>query len=121
RSTRRAQLKFTHALFAMLCALVFSWSPVAAHAAALTNVLVNNPAADTTARDTQLETTLSLGANNTVFSAYVDTGSWDGVSGGANDHLVGLSMSDDGGATWSDLGPLPDTILGDGINPVLAR
>lgn len=112
---------FSHFAAAFLAACCLLLPPTPGRAAALTNALVNNPAADGTARDTQLETTIVLGAGKTVFSAYVDSGSWDGVAGGANDHFIGLSTSLDGGTNWLDLGTLPATIKGDGMNPVLAR
>ena len=113
--------RFVSTFIAVWWCLLLVMSPTQGRAAALPNVLVNNPAADATNRDTQLETSLVLGAGNTIFSAYVDSGSWDGVAGGANDHFIGLSTSLDGGATWMDLGTLPATIKGDGVNPVLAR
>ena len=113
--------RFVAAFFAVWWSLALAMSPTPGQAAVLPNVLVNNPAADGNAHDTQLETSLVLGADNSIFSAYVDSGSWDGVAGGANDHFIGLSTSLDGGATWMDLGTLPATIKGDGVNPVLAR
>ncbi|MEY2411355.1 MAG: hypothetical protein QOF48_4025, partial [Verrucomicrobiota bacterium] len=120
-TSRRFNSRSVAAFFATLCAVAMVWAPCQARAAALPNVLVNQPALDNTARDSQQETTLALGAGNTIYSAYVDSGSWDNVPGGANDHFIGLSMSPDGGTNWIDLGTLPDTIRGDGMNPVLVH
>jgi hypothetical protein len=38
------------------------------------NVLVNNPAEDTTAQDTQSETAITLGAGSRIIAAYNDSG-----------------------------------------------
>ncbi len=58
--------------------------------AALTNIQVNNPAADATARNTQSETTLVLAGPN-IIASYNDSGS---TLAGA--HFTGFAVSDDG-------------------------
>src|SRR5262245_11193863 len=83
-----------------------------------TNVLVNDPTADTTAFDTQSETALVLGAGGTVVAAFVDSGSFVqpfplGFSGWAT--------STDGGASFTDRGKLPRGTSGLGSDPFLAR
>jgi hypothetical protein len=79
----------------------------------LTNVLVNNPALDTTAQDTQSETAITLGAGSKVIVAYNDT-----VNVVAGNYLgTGYSLSANGGATFADHGSLPYQNLGD---PTLA-
>jgi hypothetical protein len=81
------------------------------------NVLVNNPSEDgTNARDTQSETTLVVGANNTIVAAYNDS-----LYAGSSPHQsTGYSLSIDGGATFVDQGRLPAGLGGDGGDPVLA-
>lgn len=81
----------------------------------LTNVLVNNPALDTTAQDTQSETAIVLGAGSNIVVAYND----DGVFSVANLARTGHSMSANGGATFADQGSLP--LNHDQGDPVLAR
>jgi hypothetical protein len=78
-----------------------------------TNVLVNNPALDTTPQDTQSETAITLGAGSNVIVAYNDSAN---VTAG-NYRGTGYSVSTDGGATFSDQGSLPYQNLGD---PTLA-
>jgi hypothetical protein len=78
-----------------------------------TNVLVNNPAEDTTAQDTQSETAIVLGAGSKVVVAYNDSGPTSAAFPG----LTGYSRSDNGGTTFADQGSLNHT-SGD---PVLAR
>jgi hypothetical protein len=79
-----------------------------------TNVLVNNPALDTTAQDTQSETAITLGTGSKVIVAYND--SVDAVAG--NYLATGHSLSADGGATFQDQGNVPYQNVGD---PTLAR
>ncbi len=86
-------------------------------AAVPTNVLVNDPAADTTARDTQSETTIVLGSGSTVVAGFNDSGSF--LPGG--NQFTGYSVSIDGGSTFLDKGPLPFSPNGDAGDPVLAR
>lgn len=82
----------------------------------LSNVLVNNPALDTTALDTQSETT------NLVFGSLVLVGYNDSGEFARNaQHFTGYSLSTDGGATFVDKGALPASPFGDRGDPVLAR
>jgi hypothetical protein len=82
-----------------------------------TNVLVNNPAEDTTAQDTQSETAIVLGANSNIVVAYNDSGSF---TASANKY-TGYSLSTNGGTSFQDQGTLPDNPEGDGADHVLAR
>ena len=68
-----------------------------------TDVLVNNPALDTSGTShTQSETSLTRNeTNGTLCSAYND--SYSGVTQGIG--YTGFSRSTDGGATWSDKAP----------------
>jgi len=88
------------------------------------NVLVNNPAEDLTARDTQSETTLVVfgpgGIDNTGCSAFNDSGSFVPPAA-ANSKFTGFSHSTNGGESWTDNGRLPTNANGDGGDPVLAR
>src|SRR6266849_1951943 len=84
---------------------------------AISNTLVNDPAADTTAQDTQSETTIVLGAGSNVIVSFNDSGSF---IGGAQ-KLTGFSRSTDGGASFTDQGTLPTNASGDAGDPVLAR
>src|SRR5437879_2697395 len=81
------------------------------------NVLVNDPNADTTAQDTQSETTIVLGSAGNVIVAFNDSGSH---LGGAN-RFTGFSVSTDRGTTFADEGSLPASANGDVGDPVLAR
>lgn len=81
------------------------------------NVLVNNPAADTTAQDTQSETAIVLGSGSNIDVAFNDS---ESNVGGAN-HFTGFSQSTDGGNTFTDKGSLPDSAAGDLGDPSLAR
>ena len=81
------------------------------------NPLVNNPNADATTADTQSETT-QIVFGSTVVAAFNDSGS---RTSGDTAHFTGWSRSTDGGATFTDLGALPNSTLGDGGDPVLAR
>src|SRR5262249_46888919 len=85
----------------------------------LTNVLANNPAEDTIPmQDTQSETAIVLGADSHIVVAYNDTGAY---TPGVNRHLIGYSLSGDGGMSFTDQGALPQNPYGDGTDPVLAR
>src|SRR5438132_13790000 len=66
-----------------------------------TNVLVNNPAADTGTNDTQSETTLLLAGSNVL------VGFNDSESNASNNKFTGFGLSTDGGATFTDKGTLP--------------
>jgi hypothetical protein len=79
----------------------------------LANVLVNNPATDTSAQDTQSETAIVLGAGSKIVVAYNDTG----LTSAAFPGWAGFSMSANGGATFADQGSLNHSLA----DPVLAR
>jgi hypothetical protein len=85
-----------------------------------TNVLVNDPSTDTTARDTQSETAIVLGANSNVVVAYNDTG------GAPPPHVWqegGWSLSTNGGTSFTDEGtfpPAPSPYVA-AVDPGLAR
>ncbi len=92
--------------------------PPPSPAALVPSVLVNAPAADATAQDTQSTTALTLGATaSTVVVAFNDTGSF--TTGG--NQATGWARSTDGGATFLDRGTLPASAGGDGGNPSLVR
>ena len=88
------------------------------------NVLVNNPNEDLTARDTQSETTLvvfgAAGNGSTGCSAFNDSGSFVPPATPTS-KFTGFSRSTDGGASWTDEGTLPTNANGDVGDPVLAR
>ena len=86
-------------------------------AAELPNTLVNNPANNTTAQDTQSNSALVL-AGSTLVAAFYDSGSFVSPNG---NQLDGLARSTDMGATWIDAGKLPASANGDAGFPVLAR
>jgi hypothetical protein len=82
------------------------------------NVLVNNPAEDTTSHDTQCETAIVLGANSNVVVAYNDTG----ATVIANPGNMGYSLSTNGGASFTDEGSLlASPPYWAGFDPSLAR
>ena len=87
-------------------------------AAELPNALVNNPANDTTAQDTQSNSALVLGTGSTLLAVFQDSGSFVSPNG---NQLDGIARSTDMGATWTDLGKLPASVNGDAGFPVLAR
>jgi subtilisin-like proprotein convertase family protein len=79
-------------------------------------VAVNNPSADTTAQDTQSETSIAALGSKAVI-AFNDSGS----NGGANpNHFTGYAYTTTGGLGWTDAGKLPDSPAGDAGDPVLA-
>jgi hypothetical protein len=82
----------------------------------LPNVLVNNPAQDATNQDSQSETGMVLGTSN-IIVGFNDSGSF--IGGEA--HFTGVSYSSDGGATFTDIGQLPDSGEGDAGDPAFAR
>src|SRR5262249_20168452 len=85
-----------------------------------TNVLVNNPAEDgATTAFTQSETS-SVAFGNTIVVGYNDTDTL-GTSVQLDTHTQGVSISTDGGTTFSDLGTLPTGSNGPFSDPVLAR
>lgn len=76
---------------------------------------VNNPAADTTAQDTQSETSVAVLPGKRVV-AFNDSGSYNG----SNNHFTGYAASTDSGSTFVDKGTLPASTEGDAGDPVLA-
>ena len=83
----------------------------------LLNSLVNNPAADATAQDTQNETAIVLGSGSNIIGSFNDSGS--NISGASK--FTGFSTSNDGGNSWTDGGTLPTNAFGDAGDPVLVR
>jgi hypothetical protein len=81
----------------------------------LGNVLVNNPAADATAQDTQSETALVLASGSRLVAAFNDSGAFSDPN---SVHFTGWAHSGDGGSTWTDPGALPGN--NDAGDPVLA-
>src|SRR5262245_46657880 len=65
-----------------------------------TNVLVNNPAEDTTAQDTQSETAIVLGPNSKVIAAFNDDNG--SLLTSPSDSIIGYSVSSNGGASFQD-------------------
>lgn len=80
------------------------------------NIVVNNPAADVSSKDTQSTTALVLGSGSNIVSAFNDTGSFTG----SNNHYTGFSQSTDSGGSFADKGALPNSPQGDAGDPVLA-
>jgi hypothetical protein len=80
------------------------------------NILVNNPAEDTTTRNTQSETSLVV-FGSTIVAGFNDSGS----SVGAANHFTGFARSTNGGASFTDSGTLPASTAGDAGDPSLAR
>lgn len=81
------------------------------------NILVNNPGADSTNYDTQSTTAMVRVSPSIIVVAFQDSGSSTGI----NQHFSGYARSTDGGATFTDMGSLPDTVAGDEAFPTLAR
>ncbi len=76
---------------------------------------VNDPSADTTAQDTQSETTVAARGNKVV-TAFNDSGSY----GGSSNHFTGFASSTNTGGTFTDRGTLPASTNGDAGDPILA-
>src|SRR5436189_6406561 len=76
------------------------------------NVLVNHPAADATNHDTQSTATIERVDSNTLVAAFNDSGSFISAS-----KFTGFSRSTNNGGTWTDLGALPTSSLGDAGHP----
>lgn len=76
---------------------------------------VNDPAADSTAQDTQSETTIAVDGDNVVVG-WNDSGSFIG----GDSHFTGYASSADRGVTFIDHGSLPDSAEGDAGDPVVA-
>jgi hypothetical protein len=89
-----------------------------------TNVLVNNPAEDTTNLpnlDTQSETAIVLGANSNIVVAYNDDGAFS-YPNPLNPTVIGYSLSTNTGASFTDEGQLPSSQpYWAAYDPVLAR
>lgn len=88
---------------------------------AVANVLVNDPAADATAQDTQNETTLVLGNAGTVIASFNDSGSNLIGSDPGGNQFTGWARSTDGGTGFTDRGRLTASSMGDAGDPVLVR
>jgi hypothetical protein len=84
-----------------------------------TNVLVNNPAEDSTAQDTQSETAIVLGTGSTITVANNDD--FGSLLSSPTDTIIGYSVSGDAGVSFQDQGILPPGPLGTGTDPVLVR
>jgi subtilisin-like proprotein convertase family protein len=105
-------------LTAFVAAVALTMSPIVAlNGGPVTNVLVNDPAADLTAQDTQTTPTIALGAGGVILGAFNDSGS---AVGGALQR-TGWARSSTGGQTWTDRGTLPLGAGGDGGDPSIAR
>jgi subtilisin-like proprotein convertase family protein len=92
--------------------------PPAAHPDPRMRILpttVNGSSADTTAQDTQSETTIGVLGGN-VIVGFNDSGSFNG----SNTHFTGYGRSSNGGLSFTDMGTLPDDTEGDGGDPVVA-
>jgi hypothetical protein len=89
---------------------------------ALGNPIVNDPYLDSTARDTQSETTIAFGSGSNLIVGYNDSGSFsfDSPNPPAN-KFTGFSRSFDDGGIWRDEGGLTTNPNGDAGDPVLAR
>ena len=83
----------------------------------LLNSLVNNPAADATAQDTQNETAIVLGSGSNIIGSFNDSGS--NISGASK--FTGFSTSNDGGNTRTHGERYQPMLTGDVGDPVLAR
>ena len=89
---------------------------------ALGNPIVNDPWLDSTARDTQSETTIAFGSGSNLIVGYNDSGSFsfDSPNPPAN-KFTGFSRSFNDGGIWRDEGTLTTNPNGDAGDPVLAR
>jgi hypothetical protein len=96
---------------------------------ALENPTVNDRWLDSTARDTQSETTIAFGSGTNLIVGYNDSGSFTLPNVFANNKFTGFSRSFNMGGIWKDEGTLPTTPFpsmpgapaGDAGDPVLAR
>jgi subtilisin-like proprotein convertase family protein len=79
------------------------------------NILVNDPAADVSANDTQSTTTFVLLPGNVILCAFNDSGSL-----AAGSHYTGIARSTNSGDVWLDQGGLPNSTQGDAGWPVYA-
>jgi hypothetical protein len=85
-----------------------------------TNVLVNNPAEDGATRDFTQSETSSIAFGNTIVVGFNDTDTI-GTTVQLDSHTQGVSISTDGGQTFTDMGTLPAGSNGPFSDPVLAR
>jgi hypothetical protein len=76
-------------------------------AAAVSNVLVNNPGADATSADTQVQSVVVRLDATTLFATFFDSAAW------AASRYAGIARSTNNGAAWTDLGALPASSVGD--------
>jgi hypothetical protein len=84
------------------------------------NVLVNNPNEDGASRDFTQSETNSVVFGNTIVVGYNDTDTL-GASVQLDTHTQGVSISTNGGQTFTDKGTLPTGSNGPFSDPVLAR
>lgn len=82
------------------------------------DTVVNDPAADTTAQDTQSGAAVLPIPPSSVLVVFNDSG---GFAQPGSLHFAGYARSTDGGQSFTDLGKLPDSANGDAGYPVLAR
>jgi hypothetical protein len=85
-----------------------------------TNVLVNDPSQDGATNDFTQSETSNVVFGNTIIAGYNDTDTL-GASVQLNTHTQGVSISTDGGRTFTDEGTLPTGSNGPFSDPVLAR
>ncbi len=72
--------------------------------------VINNNTALVAAQDTQSETSIILGAGGVVLGSFNDSGNYNGST---QLHFTGWSRSTDSGATWTDMGSLPNQAGGE--------
>jgi hypothetical protein len=84
------------------------------------NVLVNNPNEDGATNDFTQSETSNVVFGNTIIAGYNDTDTL-GASVQLNTHTQGVSISTNGGQTFTDMGTLPTGSNGPFSDPVLAR
>jgi uncharacterized repeat protein (TIGR01451 family) len=87
-----------------------------------TQPVVNNNTVATggnAGQDTQSETSILLLPGGVILAGFNDSGGYS--TSPASNHFTGWSRSTDGGATWTDLGTLPNSTNGDAGDPTFAR
>ncbi len=70
-------------------------------------------------QDTQSETSILLLPGGVILAGFNDSGGYS--TSPASNHFTGWARSVDGGATWTDLGTLPNSTNGDAGDPTFAR
>lgn len=80
-------------------------------------IVNNNTTSGGATQDTQSETSIVLLPGGVILAGFNDSGSY----GAGSDHFTGWARSTDGGATWTDLGKLPNTTEGDAGDPTFSR